>query len=161
MWSTRVLPQIKETCVKTLNSVESVLEKKGRGFEWLGFDFMVDEDLGVWLIEVNVSPDVSHSTDVTASLVPPAFDQMFDLILGGREQQAGKEQRRCAAAELGDATAPEGTPRWELIYKAGNDGEGEAEGGKAAGSSARRRETERLRPRLRLRLRARAGLWLR
>jgi D-alanine-D-alanine ligase-like ATP-grasp enzyme len=43
-----------------------------RGFEWLGFDFLVDENHRVWLLEVNVSPDVSHSTAVTAGLAPQA-----------------------------------------------------------------------------------------
>jgi hypothetical protein len=49
---------------------------------------------------------VSHSTDVTTALVPPAFDQMFTLILDDH-----------AAMELGDTTAPKGQAGWECIYK--------------------------------------------
>jgi tubulin monoglycylase TTLL3/8 len=119
-WSQLIAPKIKETCVKTLLSVDGILEKKGRGFEWLGFDYMVDLDHGVWLIEVNVSPDVSHSTEVTAALVPPAFDQMFELIFDNH-----------SAMKLGDATNPEGKPRWECIYKGGAD---EAKDGGADGA---------------------------
>jgi hypothetical protein len=33
---------------------------------------MIDEALRVWLIEINVSPDVSHGTKVTSELVPVA-----------------------------------------------------------------------------------------
>lgn len=33
---------------------------------------MVDENLHAWLLEVNVSPDLSHSTNITADLVPRA-----------------------------------------------------------------------------------------
>lgn len=49
-----------------------------RGFEWLGFDFLVDDELRVWLLEVNVSPDVSHSTSVTAKLVPRATTELLE-----------------------------------------------------------------------------------
>jgi tubulin monoglycylase TTLL3/8 len=54
VWNVHILPQIKETSVKTMLSVENILEKKGKGFEWLGFDYMLDEDNGVWLIEVRI-----------------------------------------------------------------------------------------------------------
>ncbi len=40
------------------------MDRKGRGMEWLGLDFLVDEDLGVHLLEANVSPDASHATRV-------------------------------------------------------------------------------------------------
>lgn len=46
--------------VQTLLAVREGLEMKGQALEWLGFDLMVTEDLRVMLIEVNVSPDVSH-----------------------------------------------------------------------------------------------------
>lgn len=37
------------------------LEMRGKAaVEWLGFDLMLTDDLRVMLIEVNVSPDVSH-----------------------------------------------------------------------------------------------------
>lgn len=53
-------------------STQDILERRARGFEWLGLDIMVDEALVPWLIEVNVSPDVSHSTPVTKALVQAA-----------------------------------------------------------------------------------------
>ncbi len=55
-----VLPRIRSVVVQTLLGVREGLEMKGRALEWLGFDLMVAEDLRVMLIEVNVSPDVSH-----------------------------------------------------------------------------------------------------
>lgn len=55
-----MLPRIRSVVVQTLLGVREGLEMKGRGLEWLGFDLMVTEDLRVMLIEVNVSPDVSH-----------------------------------------------------------------------------------------------------
>lgn len=55
-----VLPRIRSVVVQTLLGIREGLEMKGRGLEWLGFDLMVTEDLRVMLVEVNVSPDVSH-----------------------------------------------------------------------------------------------------
>lgn len=46
--------------VETLLTVRESLEMKGKGLEWLGFDLMLTEHLQVMLLEVNVSPDVSH-----------------------------------------------------------------------------------------------------
>lgn len=48
------------------------------GFEWLGLDFLVDATFRPWLLEVNVSPDVSHSTRVTAKLVPRATADLLE-----------------------------------------------------------------------------------
>lgn len=55
-----VLPRIRSVVVETLLGVREGLEMKGRALEWLGFDLMITADLRVMLIEVNVSPDVSH-----------------------------------------------------------------------------------------------------
>ena len=43
---------------------------------------MLDEALNPWVLEVNVSPDMSHSTDVTAALVPAATEQVLKIVLG-------------------------------------------------------------------------------
>ncbi|CAM9511830.1 unnamed protein product, partial [Discosporangium mesarthrocarpum] len=55
-----VLPNIRRVVVQTLLAVQESLERKGRGLEWFGFDLILTEDLQAKLIEVNVSPDVSH-----------------------------------------------------------------------------------------------------
>ncbi|KAH8066260.1 hypothetical protein JL722_690 [Aureococcus anophagefferens] len=61
----------------------------GRGFEWLGLDLMVADDLSCWLLEANVSPDVSRSTAVTAALVPAAADCLRLVLDEGHGDDAG------------------------------------------------------------------------
>ena len=39
-----------------------MVENRKNSFEFLGYDFMIDEDLKVWLIEVNSSPSMDLST---------------------------------------------------------------------------------------------------
>lgn len=57
--------------------------------EIFGYDFMIDTDMRPWLIEVNSSPSMEHSTHVTEKLVPEAlrgFGKMVtEYMLGGRQ----------------------------------------------------------------------------
>ena len=39
-----------------------------------GADFMIDEDLKVWLIEVNCSPSMARTTSVTSVLVEKVLE---------------------------------------------------------------------------------------
>jgi tubulin monoglycylase TTLL3/8 len=48
---------------------KNVSNRKG-SFCVFGYDFMIDEDMNVWLIEVNTSPSMDLSTKVTQRLVP-------------------------------------------------------------------------------------------
>ena len=41
---------------------------------------MVDEDYRVWLIEVNSSPTMEHSTKVTADIVSRGMSDYADLV---------------------------------------------------------------------------------
>ena len=44
--------------------------RKQNSFEIFGYDFMVDEDLNVWFIEVNTNPCFELSSPYLARLIP-------------------------------------------------------------------------------------------
>lgn len=48
--------------------------------EIFGFDFMVDENYKVWLIEVNSSPTMEYSTKVTTEIVQKGMSDLADLV---------------------------------------------------------------------------------
>lgn len=44
-----------------------------------GYDFLLDENLHVWLLEVNSSPTLEHSTPVTSQLCPQMVDDLMKV----------------------------------------------------------------------------------
>ena len=68
----KVKEQISMIVKKTLNMGKDILNK-GRlvnCFELFGFDFMIDENLAVWLIEVNTNPCLEESNRFLEQLIP-------------------------------------------------------------------------------------------
>jgi hypothetical protein len=61
---------------KTLNP-----HKRKNCFEFFGFDFLIDEDFRVWLIEVNTNPCIEESSNLLKALVPRMLDDMFRLTV--------------------------------------------------------------------------------
>lgn len=49
-------------------------------FTMLGWDFMVDEGMNVWLIECNRGPDLSASTPITAKYTTHMFKDLATLF---------------------------------------------------------------------------------
>ena len=61
---------------KTLNP-----HKRKNCFELFGFDFLIDEDFRVWLIEVNTNPYLGVPNDYIRTLLPKMIDDLFRLVL--------------------------------------------------------------------------------
>ena len=68
-WYETCVPQIKEAVIASVLSVQEWLEHRDNSHALLGYDFMLDESLNVWLIEVNSSPAMDFSTPITEKLV--------------------------------------------------------------------------------------------
>jgi len=50
-------------------------------FELFGFDFMLDADMNVWLIEANTNPCIEESSKLLEMLLPRMIDDMFKLTI--------------------------------------------------------------------------------
>jgi hypothetical protein len=57
-----VLTRIKDIMIDTYLSVKKILNpnKRTNVFELFGYDFLIDEDLRVWLLEVHLHPSLPH-----------------------------------------------------------------------------------------------------
>lgn len=47
----------------------------------MGFDFLLDEDFRVWLIEINTNPYLGTPSKDMAKLVPKMIDEMLSLVV--------------------------------------------------------------------------------
>ena len=58
-----------------MNSIRHKIQRKIGYFGIYGYDFMIDENMKVWLIEINVNPAITCNTDVLVSSIPPAIEE--------------------------------------------------------------------------------------
>ena len=57
--------------------------KRGKSFELLGFDFLVDEDLRTWLLEVNTNPYLGVANEYIEGLLGRMIDDLLEITVDG------------------------------------------------------------------------------
>lgn len=92
IWEENLWPQIKKYVKASLQSVQDQVDNRKNSFEFFGYDFMVDEDLRVWLIEVNSSPSMDMGTPTTERLVQLVLTDLPKVIL---DYPAARNKRDC------------------------------------------------------------------
>lgn len=65
----KILSQMRQISVYIMHTVQETIENKPGCFEWYGIDFMVDQRLNVWVLECNISPDLSMGTKVCGASI--------------------------------------------------------------------------------------------
>ena len=78
-----ILDRIKDIIIDTYLSIKHELNptKRKNSYELLGYDFMIDEDFRVWLIEVNSNPYLGTPTTYMQDMLPKMLDDLFGLVL--------------------------------------------------------------------------------
>lgn len=82
----KILPQIKRRVGDVFKAAGKKLIGEVRsdynGFEWLGLDFMIDDDMNLQLIEVNTNPCLeTQSCILLQRLIPQMLDQSLKVAL--------------------------------------------------------------------------------
>ena len=79
---------MKNIVVWSIKSCEGhVIGKKG-SVELVGYDFMIDENLNPWLIEINMSPAMDYSTPVTKKLVKMVLQDTAKIISSNKRNKS-------------------------------------------------------------------------
>jgi hypothetical protein len=78
-----LVPQMKELVIKSMHSVRKKLDvhRRKHCFELFGYDFILDEDFNVWLIEVNTNPCIEESSQLLKILLPRMIEDMLKLTV--------------------------------------------------------------------------------
>lgn len=65
-----------------------MVDNRKNSFEFYGYDFMVDEELRVWLIEVNSSPSMeTKDQPVLQRLVKAALTDLPKIVVDGAKAE--------------------------------------------------------------------------
>ena len=78
-----VVPQMKKIIVDTFKASCYKIdpERLCNSFEILGYDFMMDSDFKLNLIEVNTNPCLEESSSLLSRLLPRMLDDAFKLTV--------------------------------------------------------------------------------
>jgi hypothetical protein len=77
------LARMKDLMIDTHLATKGELNpnKRTNCFELLGYDFMIDEDFRVWLIEANTNPYIGIPNKYIEGLLPKMLNDLFELVL--------------------------------------------------------------------------------
>jgi hypothetical protein len=118
-----VIEQVKGLVLTTVNATFPKLNTLNRmyAFEVLGYDFMVDAELKVWLIEVNTNPCLELSSPLLARIIPAMLDNAFRIAIDPYFPETGTwAGKRPGLSVTGEVIAEN---RFELIFSSLVEGE--------------------------------------
>ena len=84
--------QMKKIVYWTLSCCQDFVGDRENSFELVGFDFLIDGNFKVWLLEVNCSPDLSYSTGTTEKLVKQMMPDFVKVLIDA-EKFVVREER--------------------------------------------------------------------
>lgn len=77
------MPRIKDIIIDSFLSVRSKMNPNRRKnmFELFGFDFLLDEDFRIWLIEINTNPYLGTPNKEMQTLVPQMIEDLVKITI--------------------------------------------------------------------------------
>ena len=79
----KIVPSMKEHILTTILAVKKnfVAREYKYCFEIFGYDFIIDNKLNTWLIEVNTNPCIEESSPLLRCLIPRMLNDAFKLTI--------------------------------------------------------------------------------
>ena len=82
-----ILGKMKEIVIATILSTQDQVYGRRNSFQLIGYDFMIDDQLNPWLIEINTSPAMDYSTPVTARLVKMVMQDTVKVVIDKKKKK--------------------------------------------------------------------------
>lgn len=78
-----IVPQIRKLVTDSYRAVYGKIDpsRLHNTFEMFGYDFMLDEDFRLYLIEVNTNPCLEMTCPLLARIIPEVLDNTFRMVL--------------------------------------------------------------------------------
>lgn len=80
-WDNEVWPKVVRTCSLAFISAQGVIEQQDSCFELFGCDVALDSLGHPWLLEVNTSPDLRHSTPSKKAITPTLVEDTMKIVV--------------------------------------------------------------------------------
>jgi len=78
-----LFPRMERLVTDSIRAVSDKLDpqRNKNGFEIYGYDFMIDEEFRVYMIEVNTNPSLEICSPLLSRIIPELLDNSFRLTL--------------------------------------------------------------------------------
>lgn len=114
LWEEKCRPAMERAAVLSFKSAQDSIQNRKGSFDVYGLDFVLDTELNVWLLEINASPSMEHSTPITTRLCGEVAEDTMKVIVDIPEER----ERRVAAGVADPDAQGYDTGKWKLIHKA-------------------------------------------
>ena len=105
------IPTIKKQIARSIFATKDLIDpmKRKHCFELFGYDFIIDEDLNTWMIEVNTNPCLEESSSILQMYLPRlvedmlslSVDSLFKQFKGDLQSNGEGDQRKAEPAKKG------------------------------------------------------------
>eukprot|EP00794_Sanderia_malayensis_P015068 gene15068-16623_t len=85
--------RMKEIMLLCFRAAHNKLQRRMGYFDLLGFDFMVDENMKVWLIEINVNPALFTNCASLQQVIPGVIDETLRITIEAFENKCSSRKR--------------------------------------------------------------------
>ncbi len=105
--------------LQVIHSIRYKVQRKVGYFGIYGYDFMIDENMKVWLIEINVNPAITTNTDTLIKAIPPAIEEGIQIAIECFEKTKTNKKLLPLTAQKGytiifnETTAPQQRPTFD------------------------------------------------
>ena len=90
------IPTIKKQITRSIFATKDLIDpmKRKHCFELFGYDFIIDEDLNTWMIEVNTNPCLEESSSILQMYLPRLVEDMLSLSVDSLFRQFKGDLKR-------------------------------------------------------------------